>query len=673
MFLPFFLFITTFAIYLHNLSSSVYGGDVGDFITAAVVRGVPHPSGYPLFTLLGILFNSLPINQTPAFKMGLISVVASSFSVVLMYLIVLELTKRKLLGFITALTLAFIYPFWLYAELAEVFALNSFFMLLLLFLAVLYHRRKKLIFLYILSFSIGLSLTHHEIIVLLFPSILFLILTANWRIILKFSILARCALLFLLGLLPYAYIPIAAFYNPPLNWGNAVTPENFFRLILRLDYGWVLDTTKIDWYFRFLTIKAYFAYWKAELPPVLIGSCILGAIYMIKKGQKLLFFSIFLAFFLTGVFFAWYSSTSISHPFGFGVIERFYMVSFPFFVLFFPFGILFITESVIRILGHVNPIFLKRSFYSTIFSVVFIAIPIFLFFYNFPKTDLHDVWTGDYLGEDVLLPLPKNSILLLNADTILLNTFYMHYARNTRKDVEIYTSSLLDVQISKNNYLRKRKEEILKKNISNEQANLLAIASLVDERPIFSNEEIPYNAWIKGKELAWMPYGLVFKLIDSSNGKKSKTDFLDQQEKILSSLHFSELKKEKAAIKRSLTLSHIPEIYALALVNTANYLVSNYNDRETAKAYYEKSLSVYPAMKIGYEELGMYYFNKKECKKAEELFNRLISLNEKNKNGYVLLYFTYNDCYKDKKKADSIARKFKLLFSDSIKNYVSKQ
>ena len=40
---PLILFLFTFAIYVHNLSAGVYGGDSGDFLSAIAVKGVPHP------------------------------------------------------------------------------------------------------------------------------------------------------------------------------------------------------------------------------------------------------------------------------------------------------------------------------------------------------------------------------------------------------------------------------------------------------------------------------------------------------------------------------------------------------------------------------------------------------------------------------------------------------
>ncbi|MBI2034467.1 MAG: DUF2723 domain-containing protein, partial [Candidatus Levybacteria bacterium] len=100
--LPSFLFAFSLFIYLHNLSLSIYGGDVGDLVTAAIVGGVAHPPGYPLFTLLGFILTRLNI-FTPAFMVGLISVFSSSVSVLVYYFFSLKLTNSKLIAFISSL------------------------------------------------------------------------------------------------------------------------------------------------------------------------------------------------------------------------------------------------------------------------------------------------------------------------------------------------------------------------------------------------------------------------------------------------------------------------------------------------------------------------------------------------------------------------------------------
>src|SRR4030042_2709315 len=80
--IPTIIFLLTFIIYVKNLSPTVFGGDSGDFLTAILTNGVPHPSGYPLYTMIGILFNNFPLGHTSAWRVGLSSALFASLTVV---------------------------------------------------------------------------------------------------------------------------------------------------------------------------------------------------------------------------------------------------------------------------------------------------------------------------------------------------------------------------------------------------------------------------------------------------------------------------------------------------------------------------------------------------------------------------------------------------------------
>jgi len=69
------LFFLFFIVYILNSSRSIYAGDVGDLVSAAAVGGVAHPPGYPLFTFLGFILTHLHLGSSPAFQVGLISVI----------------------------------------------------------------------------------------------------------------------------------------------------------------------------------------------------------------------------------------------------------------------------------------------------------------------------------------------------------------------------------------------------------------------------------------------------------------------------------------------------------------------------------------------------------------------------------------------------------------------
>ncbi len=666
--LPLFLFVIVVSLYIHHLSPSVYGGDVGDLVSAITVIGVPHPPGYPLYTLLGILFNTLPFNEPPAWKIGLISALSAAAAVVVVYLIVTLLLKNKVLGVMTALTLGFYYLFWLYAEVAELFALNYLISLILIFLGVLYYTYKKRLYLYLLSLFLGLTLTHHHFSILLFPSIGIIVLATDWRIIKKPKLLLKCFLLFVVGLLPYLYVPLAASGNPPINWNNASTFNNFLHLVLRKDYSINLNTD-VDFTMRFLSLKAYALDVFFQLTPAVVGLSFIGMIALLLKRKFILFLYFFLGFFFSGPFFFVYSSTQIQSVFTQSVVERFYGVSVVFLVLFFPFGVSFLLDFVTKLFTAVST--KKRvAYYRYIFLGIFFIIPLLLFKNNFVKTDLHTVLMGDYLGYDILAYVPSKSVVFLDNDTTLFNTLYMKYSLGMREDVEIINFNRLGDSPLFMSY----KETLLKKekNIHLEDIDLQTIMQLSKDRDVFSISTIKHSDPSKNT-LKWVPYGLLLKLDNEGSLYKDEETFTKQQGARWGKLHLPDPHETKKFSQRNLTLADIPSYYAQAAVNTANQYVSVYGNAERAKEYFQKAIDLYPNGKNGYFGLGYYYLNKNDCKEAERYFAKTIELAPGDKSAYVLLFATYELCAKDKAMMNALENEFSEKFKTSIFSELKKK
>ncbi|KAJ1471083.1 hypothetical protein T484DRAFT_1916790, partial [Baffinella frigidus] len=72
--------VTVLAVYVRTMYRSVPGGDSGELIVAGCTVGIAHPPGYPLFTMLAILFHALPLGGLPAWRINLLSVVLSTAS-----------------------------------------------------------------------------------------------------------------------------------------------------------------------------------------------------------------------------------------------------------------------------------------------------------------------------------------------------------------------------------------------------------------------------------------------------------------------------------------------------------------------------------------------------------------------------------------------------------------
>src|SRR5213593_4085674 len=72
------LSLAVFAIYALGACRSIYVGDSGELVTAVHLLGIPHPSGYPLYVLLGKLWTVLVPAGSIAFRMSLFSAAAGA-------------------------------------------------------------------------------------------------------------------------------------------------------------------------------------------------------------------------------------------------------------------------------------------------------------------------------------------------------------------------------------------------------------------------------------------------------------------------------------------------------------------------------------------------------------------------------------------------------------------
>jgi len=128
---------------------------------------------------------------------------------------------------------------WTYATTSEVFPLNTAFASVILYLVVSFSSTGSLRTACLGALLCGLALCNqHTILLLEAPLVLWMLFLLRRRILQRPSVLALLAGCFLLGLLPYIYLPLAASFNPrPGSWGDASSLAGFLHHLLRRDYG----------------------------------------------------------------------------------------------------------------------------------------------------------------------------------------------------------------------------------------------------------------------------------------------------------------------------------------------------------------------------------------------------------------------------------------------------
>ncbi len=268
-----------FLFFCLQLAAGSNWRDGAEFIGVATTFGVAHPTGYPVYSILGrlsvLLFSWI---TSPAIGSNLISAIAGGATLATLSMAAWKLsgllrlgpvstTVRVLASLVAVATLGSMTVFIEQAVVAEVYTLHTLFasILILLSLEGVLHSENPIPLLregstdllpvriwgpagwripLLSAYVAGLALANHVTIVIFFPAFaLFL-----WWMLypespqpevfkpppaksrLVWVLIPLCAL-GLLALSMYLLLPMRASLDPPYNWGDAITLRRFFRLI----------------------------------------------------------------------------------------------------------------------------------------------------------------------------------------------------------------------------------------------------------------------------------------------------------------------------------------------------------------------------------------------------------------------------------------------------------
>ncbi|MDW8071057.1 MAG: DUF2723 domain-containing protein [Anaerolineae bacterium] len=246
------LFLAAMTLYTATLAPSVVAlfDDSLEFQLVTYQLRIAHPTGYPLFTLLGWLFTRLPVGEV-AFRVNLMSAFFGAVAVTLVYLAGLQLATREhswmanVGAALGALALTISPVFWSQATVAEVYTLHACLVSAGLWLLLRIgnmiaapgenpHRVHVQMEHSIAALAglFGLGLAHHRTIVLLLPAAFWVL----WRIRHLHLLRWKHLLFFGTPLLLYLYLPLRGHVGS-LDSSYINTLEGFWRHVTASGYG----------------------------------------------------------------------------------------------------------------------------------------------------------------------------------------------------------------------------------------------------------------------------------------------------------------------------------------------------------------------------------------------------------------------------------------------------
>ena len=229
--------VAALALFVLTLAPTVTAEDSGELIAAAWHFGVPHPPGYPLWTLLcGLFMHILPLGEI-AWRANLFSAVCSAGAAVVAYAAIRQLGLSMSVA--ASASLVWIWAEWSWSQsvITEVYGLNSLLTAGVLWCVLRWHRAGGNKPLVAAALLLGLGMAHHQVIAFVGLAVAVWVLVLQPGLVKRWRLALVCLAAFVIGLLPYVYLPIRASAKPVMNWGDPSTLQRAWVHATRQAYG----------------------------------------------------------------------------------------------------------------------------------------------------------------------------------------------------------------------------------------------------------------------------------------------------------------------------------------------------------------------------------------------------------------------------------------------------
>lgn len=452
---PFIFSIASFVVYLFTMSHDVLPIDAGELAAVQNTLGVAHPTGYPLFTLLGFLWSKLPLAASVIVRLNILAAVfcaLGNFFVYKTFILLLQnpvqaslpgktssskqkqpVTGKKnhtslppllitLAAAVGTSFAAFSKTYWMQSTGVEVYSLHIALVSAFIYYAISLFQQSKVSLRQwlVLGLLLGLCFSNHMTSVLLLPGLVFLIIKKSPSLKLFFvntskvvSASAAVVLLF------YFSLMLIASSQPLFNWGNPSSFQNLFRHVTGKQYQvWMFSSSKA----AADNLEMFIQNFQDEFSFIGVGFMLAGAFYLARKNKSVFWF--FLISFVVTVFYSInYSIKDLL----------------PYFLLAFISAAMFMGAAMRWIFEYVENFQSRPAL-----GFITLGIPVFLLSFNFPKVNQSDTYfVGDYTREALMSVEPGSLILSYQWDVLISPAYYYQHIEKVAPGVIILDKELL--------------------------------------------------------------------------------------------------------------------------------------------------------------------------------------------------------------------------------------
>jgi Protein of unknown function (DUF2723) len=414
------VFAIALVVYVRTLLPGSSFGDWGEMQMIPAQLGVPHPTGYPLYVLLGKAFSLIPVGSV-AYRANLLSAVAAAGAAGAVVLVSTRLGVRPFVAAIAGLTLAVTGTLWLEATFSEMNGLHLLLVALVIHRALVWRAERRDSDLRLGGLLAGLSVANHLLAVTVVPIVvLFVLVDARRRLAERPVLLLQAVLLFLAGVSLYLFIPLRAMAGPPEVYGALQTWDGVSSLITGAQF-------RGDMHFG--SVESLSTAWRA-LPGVvgqiqgqsswafLALGLLGGAIQLVRDRWAALMLAL-MALVSVYVFVNYL-----------GDLDHYLLVTWFVLAVWVAIALEALVSAFAAWLGHRTPWTIAAA------QVVLLALPVAVAMANWASHDESANHVGDDFAPRVFGYLPANAVLLTYWDA-LTNLSYAHCIEGERPDLSL--------------------------------------------------------------------------------------------------------------------------------------------------------------------------------------------------------------------------------------------
>jgi len=438
--------IAVFTLYYLTKTPAISGHDSSELAAVQATLGIAHPTGYPLFTIVGYLFNKIPISSNPFLTLNILNLIWGVLAIIVFYFLQVLILKNVfkegtvrsdswiyvIIAVFGSFLLAFSFAFWSESLSVEVYTLHFFLLMLIIWSGVKSYfspnpvtLSKRSIFTKWLPVAVfvGLGFSNHLTTLYIVPALLFLFIK-KYRFTKKSVAAGIFLILIALVIISinYSYIIIRAAQNPDLNWGN---PSDLGGFIYHVSGGLyqehfmagIAEFKKQG--LHFLETLFNPEYWQFNVGIIL---SLIGVELLIRKERVILSF-------LTIAFI-----TNLAFALNYRIpdINAYFMLSYIAIVVFIGIGLVGIYQ------------FIKNRFLQVfIISAICSGILVYQIVPNYFKLDYSDNYMFLDYTKVVLNSVEPNAVIICSPKTpFVFPAWYLQSVENFRKDVAIISVTL---------------------------------------------------------------------------------------------------------------------------------------------------------------------------------------------------------------------------------------